>query len=160
MSNAITEQPIPKWYIHSIKATLHSWELPSWPVEALRSATAAALRYAWLQVLPEQFPWTEGHPVRIEIAYNAAPDETVIDPMTGRSSCRGMKLEMEIRGGTEHEKHVAQHWVANVLEGSMARTLQMFIEHDAIQRYRQMGSAYKTRRGVDEPGPATMPINT
>lgn len=158
--NAIQDQPLPKWYIHSIKATLHSWELPSWPQEALRSATAAALRYAWLQVLPDQFPWTEGHPVRIEIAYNAGPDGEILDPLTGRSNSRGMKLETEIRGDTEHARHVAQHWVANVLEGSMRRVLQTFIEHDAIQRFRQMDAAYKTRKGVDEPGPATMPINT
>lgn len=128
--------------VRRIKLTLHSWELPSWPREHLRSATAGALRMAFGEIYPEAM---------VEILYNAGPDETVLDPSTARPTARGAKLELDIRGGTEHERHMAQHAVANTLEGAMRRTLQMFIEHDAVSRFRQMQAAYKQYSDVDEP---------
>jgi hypothetical protein len=131
-------------HLHGIKLTLHSWELPSWPREHLRQSTAGALRVALLHFYPE---------LRIcEIAFNAAPDETVLEQHTGKPSPKGAKLELDIRGGTEHERHMGQHLVANTVEGIMRRTLQIFIEQDAVNRFHQMRAGYKRYSDVDEPG--------
>jgi hypothetical protein len=129
-------------HVHAIKLTLHSWELPSWPREHLRSATAGALRAALAYYYPE---------ARAEIAFNAGPDETVLEQHTGRETAKGAKLELDIRGGTEHERHMNQHLAANTVEGIMRKTLQIFIEHDAVSRFRQMQAGYKTFSDVDEP---------
>ena len=88
----------------------------------------------------------------IEIAFNAGPDETVVEQHTGKDSPKGAKLELDIRGGTEHERHMNQHLVANTVEGIMRRTLQLFIEHDAVSRFHQMQAGYKRYSDVDEPG--------
>lgn len=129
-------------HVHAIKLTLHSWELPSWPLEHLRASTAGAMRMAFLDFYPD---------AKIEIAYNAAPSSDVLNPLTGTATVRGAQLDVDVRGGTEHERHMMQHRVANTLEGAMRRVLQMFIEHDAVSRYRQLKAAYKTYNDVDEP---------
>jgi len=128
--------------LYAVKLTLHSWELPSWPLEHLRASTAGALRMAIGHFYPE---------ARVEIAYNAGPDGRVLEQHTGRESSKGAKLELDIRGGTEHERHMNQHLIANTIEGIMRRTLQIFIEHDAVNRFHQMQAGYKTYSDVDEP---------
>lgn len=88
---------------------------------------------------------------RVEIAYNAGPDEEIVEQHTGRESSKGAKLELDIRGGTEHERHMNQHLVANTVEGIMRKTLQIFIEHDAVNRFHQMKAGYKHYSREDEP---------
>jgi hypothetical protein len=133
-----------KLRLNSISLTLHSWELPSWKREHLRAATAAALRYA-LQSY-------NGRDVRVEIAYNAeATEGLVVNPVSGERSAKGAQLEIDLRGGTDDERHTFRHFLANEIEGIMRRTLQMFILHDAQNRYRQMKAGYKTYDEVDEP---------
>ena len=128
--------------VRGIKLTIHSWELPSWTKEHLRAATAGALRMAFSEYFPE---------ARVEIAYNADGDEPVLDPLTGKRTAKGAKVEFDVRGGTEIERHMLQHVAANTLEGVMRRVLQMFIEHDAVNRFRQMHAEYKRRDEIDEP---------
>jgi len=131
--------------LHAVKLTLHSWELPSWPREHLRASTAGALRIALNHYYPE---------TKVEIAYDAAPDETVVDQYEGKESRKGAKLECDVRGGMgERERHMFQHQCANTIEGIMRRTLQIFIEHDAVNRYHKMKAAYQTYDDR-EPGPA------
>ena len=138
-------------YLHGLKLSVHSWELPSWPRPVLWSATSGALKLAIGSVYPD---------ARVEIAFDAVAEGPVLNPMTGDLSYRGAKLECDIRGGSEHERHVYQHIVANVTEGLFRRTLQLFIERDALNRFRQHQRGYKTYDLNEEPNRLTMPILT
>lgn len=138
-------------WVRRVRLTLHSWQLPSWPQEHLRRATAGALRYAIGTLYPDTM---------VEIAYNAGPKEPVLDPQTGRPSSKGAELEFDIRGGTYDERHRAQHVHATLLEGIMRQVLQMFIEHDARNRFQQAKAGYRRYNDTDEPEPHSSRILT
>lgn len=137
--------------LRALRLSVHSWELPSWPASVLRPATSGALKLVIAAVYPE---------CRVEVDFDSVPDSPVLNPYTGRPSWKGAKVEFDVTGGTFEERHLYQHIVANVLEGLMRRTLQLFIERDAINRFQQRESGYKHYEREDEPDILSFPILT